>query len=133
MDCSLPGIGCTVHGILQARILKGVAMPSSRGSIQPRDRTRVSCIFCIAGRFFTTESPGEPLLCMLLLLLLRASVVSDSVRPPRRQPTRLLCPWDSPGKNTGVGCHFLRQSLGYSILQISTRTVFLNVWSMEHT
>ena len=35
------------------------------------------------------------------------SVVSDSVRPNRRPPTRLLCPWDSPGKNTGVGCHFL--------------------------
>ena len=34
------------------------------------------------------------------------SVVSDSVRPHRRQPTRLLCPWDSPGKNTGVGCHY---------------------------
>ena len=33
----------------------------------------------------------------------------DSVRPHRRQPTRLLCPWDSPGKNTGVGCHFLLQ------------------------
>ena len=36
-----------------------------------------------------------------------ASVVSDSVRPQRRQPTRLPRPWDSPGKNTGVGCHFL--------------------------
>ena len=35
--------------------------------------------------------------------------MSDSVRPRRRQPTRLLCPWDSPGKNTGVGCHFLLQ------------------------
>ena len=33
--------------------------------------------------------------------------MSDSVRPHRRQPTRLTCPWDSPGKNTGVGCHFL--------------------------
>ena len=33
-----------------------------------------------------------------------------TVRPQRRQPTRLLCPWDSPGKNTGVGCHFLLQS-----------------------
>ena len=29
----------------------------------------------------------------------------------RRQPTRLLCPWDSPGKNTGVGCHFLLQCM----------------------
>ena len=37
------------------------------------------------------------------------SVVSDSVRPHRRQPTRLPRPWDSPGKNTGVGCHFLLQ------------------------
>ena len=36
-----------------------------------------------------------------------ASVVSDSVRPHRWQPTRLPRPWDSPGKNTGVGCHFL--------------------------
>ena len=34
------------------------------------------------------------------------SVVSDSVRPHRQQPTRLRRPWDSPGKNTGVGCHF---------------------------
>ena len=37
------------------------------------------------------------------------SVVSDSVPPQRRQPTRLPRPWDSPGKNTGVGCHFLLQ------------------------
>ena len=35
--------------------------------------------------------------------------MSDSVRPHRRQPTRLLRPWDSPGKNTGVGCYFLLQ------------------------
>ena len=37
--------------------------------------------------------------------------MSDSVRPHRWQPTRLLCPWDSPGKNTGVGCHFLLQCM----------------------
>ena len=37
------------------------------------------------------------------------SVMSDSVRPHRRQPTRLPHSWDSPGKNTGVGCHFLLQ------------------------
>ena len=35
--------------------------------------------------------------------------MSDSVRPHRWQPTRLPRPWDSPGKNTGVGCHFLLQ------------------------
>ena len=33
--------------------------------------------------------------------------MSDSVQPHRRQPTRFPRPWDSPGKNTGVGCHFL--------------------------
>ena len=40
-----------------------------------------------------------------------ASVVSDSVRPHRRQPTRLLCPLDFPGKSTGVGCHCLLQCM----------------------
>ena len=37
--------------------------------------------------------------------------MSDPVRPHRRQPTRLPRPWDSPGKNTEVGCHFLLQSM----------------------
>ena len=37
--------------------------------------------------------------------------MSDSVRPHRRKPTRLPRPWDSPGKNTGVGCHFLLQRM----------------------
>ena len=39
------------------------------------------------------------------------SVVSNSVQPQRRQPKRLPRPWDSPGKNTGVGCHFLLQCM----------------------
>ena len=47
---------------------------------------------------------------MLLLLLSHVSSV-NSVRPHRRQPTRLPRPWDSPGKNTGVGCHFLLQCM----------------------
>ena len=37
--------------------------------------------------------------------------LSDSVQPHRRQPTRLHRPWDSPGKNTGVGCHFRLQCM----------------------
>jgi len=48
MDCSPPGF--SVHKILQARILKWVAIPFSRGSSRPRDRTWVSCI---TGRFFS--------------------------------------------------------------------------------
>ena len=40
-----------------------------------------------------------------------ASVVSNSVQAHRQQPTRLPHPWDSPGKNIGVGCHFLLQCM----------------------
>ena len=50
MDCNPPG--SSVHDISQARILEWVAISFSRGSSQPRDLT---CISCIAGRFFTTE------------------------------------------------------------------------------
>ena len=39
------------------------------------------------------------------------SVVSDNLQPHGRQPTRLCHPWDSPGKNTGVGCYFLLQRM----------------------
>ena len=38
-------------------------------------------------------------------------VVSDSLRPQGLRPTRVLCSWNSPGKNTGVGCHFLLQGI----------------------
>ena len=43
--------------------------------------------------------------------------MSDAVQPHRRQPTRLLHPWDSPGKNAGVGCHFLLQCMHAKLLQ----------------
>ena len=56
MDCSPPG--SSVHGILQARVLEGVAISFSRGSSQPRDRTRVSCI---PGRRFTLCAAREAL------------------------------------------------------------------------
>ena len=62
----------------------------------------------------TSEPPGKPHnldnIFLLLLLLSRFSCVRLCVTH-RRQPTRLLCPWDSPGKNTGVGCHFLLQCM----------------------
>ena len=46
--------------------------------------------------------------------------MSDSVRPHRWQPTRLRCPWDSPGKNTGVGCHFLLQCMKREKLEVKS-------------
>ena len=56
MDCRLPG--SSVHGFLQVRILEWVAIPFSRGSSQPKNRTQVSCI---AGRFFTIWATREAL------------------------------------------------------------------------
>ena len=58
MNCSPPG--SSVHGIFLTRIPEWIAMPSSRGSSQLRDRTRISCIFCTAGRLFTTEPLEKP-------------------------------------------------------------------------
>ena len=57
MDCSPPG--SSVHGISQARILQWVAISFSKESSRPRDWT---CISCLAGRFFTTEPPGKPII-----------------------------------------------------------------------
>ena len=51
------------------------------------------------------------LIIALFIPAAAATVVSDSVRPHRRQPTRLAHPWDSPGKNTGVGCYFFLQRM----------------------
>ena len=57
MNCGPPG--SSVCGISQARILEWVAMPSSRGSSQPRDRTPDSSISYTAGTFLTSEPPGK--------------------------------------------------------------------------
>ena len=58
MDCSLQG--SSVQGILQARILRWVAISASKGSSQPRDQTCVSYGSCTAGELFTAEPPGKP-------------------------------------------------------------------------
>ena len=71
-------------------------------------------LFSLKDNFLWTQKPD----CFIFLLVSltaaaksTASVVSESVRPHRWQPTRLRRPWDSPGKNTGVGCHFLLQCM----------------------
>ena len=65
MNCWLPGF--SVAGILQARILEWIAIPFSRGSSWPKDRTRVSCT---AGRFFIPyEPPGKQILNVSIHLL----------------------------------------------------------------
>ena len=95
MDCHPPG--ASVRGIFQARILEWVAMPSSRGSSQPGDRTHVSCISFTAGGFFTHCTMWDSM-CECTT---RASVAlawgsprpllcSKIVHPPRASPLPLL-------------------------------------------
>ena len=80
---------------------RGLPFPSPGESSQPRDWTRVSCI---ARRLFTVVPPGKPEWCYVCKL--------SHNRPfgtPWTEATRLLFPWDSPGKNTGANCHVLLQ------------------------
>ena len=90
MDCSLPGF--SVHGIFQARVLEWAAISFSKGSSQSRDRTWVSCI--VDRRFYSLSHQGSLVKAMVFPVVMYG-----------------LCPWDSPGKNTGVGCHFLLQCM----------------------
>ena len=68
-------------------------------------------------------APLSPLFIHLSVCVRVHPVASDSLRPYGPQPTRLLCPWDFPGKNTGVGCHaflqgiFLTQGWNLQLLQ----------------
>ena len=58
----------------------------------------------------------------------------DSVRPHKRQTTRLCHPWDSPGKNTGVGCHFLLQCMERKSERksLSRARLFKTPWTAAH-
>ena len=131
MEGNLPG--SSVHGIFQARILEWVAISFSRGSFRCRDRTRVSraagrlcrqanwtcgwtekerdiyIVSSISAQMLTNDK-GEALFHTGgALELLMAPQSCRTLRPYGLQPTGLLCPWESPGKDTGVGCHALLQ------------------------
>ena len=105
MDYSLPG--SSIHGIFQARVLEWVAIafskyPTLLYAFLHWLRDLSDCWQSIFYR--------QPCCCCCCCCCV-TSVVSNSVWPHRWQPTRLRCPWDSPGKNTGVGCHFLLQRM----------------------
>ena len=75
------------------------------------------------------------MLCRLtkgLLLLLSHSVMSNSVWPHRWQPTKLPRPWYSPGKNTGMGCHFLLQCMKMKVKFLSRVQLLATAWTAAY-
>ena len=92
VDCSPPG--SSIHGILQARTLEWVAISFSKAwkwkvKVKSRSRVRLANTYC----YSVTQS------CLTLCDPVDCSPLGSSV------------PWDSPGKNTRVGCHFLLQGI----------------------
>ena len=87
----------------------GVGLPFPTPEDLPHPETEPACLEspALAGSFLTTTPPAAAAAAAAKSLQLCLTV-----RHHRQQPTRLLCPWDSPGKNTGMGCHFLLQCPG---------------------
>ena len=85
----------------------GLPCPPS-GDFPDPGSNHVSYISCIGRRFSTTSATWEAIYCPKCA---SCSVMSDSLRPYGLQPASLLCPCDSPGKNTRVGCHSLLQGI----------------------
>ena len=118
--------GSPIPGILQARVLEWVAISFSNAwkwkvKVKSLSRVRLLATPLTAAHQappsmdFLGKSAGVGCHCNIYYYYYYyyyvASVVSDSVWPHRQQPTRLCRPWDSPGKNSGVGCHFLLQCM----------------------
>ena len=106
MDCS--PTGSSVHGISQARRLDWVAISFSRDLPHPGFKP-MSPVWQVDSSPRSHQlSPFLPLcVCVFVCVCVTCSAVSDSLRHHGLQPSRLLCPWDSPGKDTGVACHSL--------------------------
>ena len=105
MDCSPPG--SSVHGDLQARTLEWVATLYFKESSWPRDQTWVSCIaaaFFFFFFFYLWATRDTLLMAAAAKSLQSCTTLCDQ---HGRQPTGLCHPWDFPGKNAGVGRHFL--------------------------
>ena len=129
MDCSLSG--SSIHGIFQARVL---TISWSLLKFMSFESLMLSDHLTLCGPLFLHPSIFHNIRVFSNESALRIrwpkcwsfsfnrsdqishSVVSDSVQLHRQQSTRLPCPWDSPGKNTGVGCHFLLQGSNLCLL-----------------
>ena len=128
MDCSPPGssvhgdspgkntgVGC--HALLQGIFLTqglNLGLPHCRRILpfEPPGKPKIAGVGSLSllqGNSLTGNQTG--VYWVSAAAAAKSLQSCPTVRPHRRQPTRLLCPWDSPGKNTGVGCHFLLKSM----------------------
>ena len=110
MDCSPPG--SSVQGLFQARILEQVAISTPGYLPDPGIEPMSLMSPALAGGFFTTEPPGKPQGVCYPVVAAAAKLLQSCptlCNPIDGSPPGSPCPWDSPGKNTGVGCHFLLQ------------------------
>ena len=107
-NCTISHVSKVMLKILQARLQQYVncKLPDIQAGFRKGRGTRDQ-IANICWIIQKAEFQKNICCCCCCCCCCVTSVVSDSVRPQRWQPTRLPCPWDSPGKNAGVGCHFL--------------------------
>ena len=110
------------HGVQSPSAVRGFAAP--RGSPSWVGRPPGYCCWESGGRAYTR--PRSISSASVRRVLCACSVVSDSVRPRALELARLLCPQDSPGKSTGVGCHFLLQGI------FPTQGSNLGLWHLLH-
>ena len=114
--------GSFVHGILQARYWSGLTFLSSGDLPDPGTEPESLTSPALGGGFFTSSATWEaPLFWLLLLLLLLLShVICVQLCDPTDGSPPGSRPWDSPGKNTGVGCHFLLQCMKVTSEQLNS-------------
>ena len=120
MDCSLPG--SSVHGILQARTLEWVTMPSSRESFQPRDQTRVS-VFC-NGRWVLYHSChlGSPeVIISFVILSWWILNPCEICCPARSHPLQIRHFIHSGGNNTTEN-KVVSEALGFNMKVLKSQT-----------
>ena len=112
-DLAVAAAGSSVHGDSPGKNT-GVGSLSLLQGIFPTQESNQGSP-ALQADSLPSELPGKPGVWLPGSFIdpesVRCSVVSNSLRPHELWPSRLLCPWDFPGKNTGVGCHFLLQGI----------------------
>ena len=128
-------LGCTDFLVVEKRLQSvrawghRLSCPVAYGTLSSPVRDQIH-VLCIERQILNHQATRKALCCCCCWV---ASVMSNSVRPHRQQPTRLPCPWDSTGKNTEVGCHFLLQCMKVkSESEVACVWLFATPWTVAY-